>query len=32
MHTIFAVGVVLLWEYMEKKLDIPNVMLTVLGA
>ncbi|KAJ7873082.1 Bestrophin, RFP-TM, chloride channel-domain-containing protein [Mycena olivaceomarginata] len=32
MHTIFAVGVVLLWEYMEKKLDIPNVMLTVLGV
>ncbi|KAJ7145767.1 Bestrophin, RFP-TM, chloride channel-domain-containing protein [Mycena epipterygia] len=32
LHTLFAVGVVYFWEYMGRKLDIPNVMLTVLGV
>ncbi|KAJ7164221.1 hypothetical protein C8R46DRAFT_901412 [Mycena filopes] len=32
MHILFAVGVVYFWEFMERKLDIPNVMLTLLGT
>ncbi|KAJ6482961.1 Bestrophin, RFP-TM, chloride channel-domain-containing protein [Mycena vitilis] len=31
-HTLFAVGVVYFWEYMDRDFEIPNVMLTVLGV
>ncbi|KAK7029857.1 Bestrophin, RFP-TM, chloride channel-domain-containing protein [Favolaschia claudopus] len=32
LHTLFAVGVVFFWEYQGRDIDIPNVMLTVLGV
>jgi putative membrane protein len=32
LHTLFAAGVVYVWELTGRKFDIPNVMLTVLGV
>ncbi|KAJ6615405.1 Bestrophin, RFP-TM, chloride channel-domain-containing protein [Mycena sp. CBHHK59/15] len=31
-HTLFAAGVVYIWDYTGRSLQIPNVMLTVLGV
>ncbi|KAJ7079607.1 Bestrophin, RFP-TM, chloride channel-domain-containing protein [Mycena belliarum] len=32
VHTLFAAGVVYVWNYTGRTIDIPNVMLTVLGV